>query len=308
MKDYLLLFRDQAFQASFTLYKRLLPGSFIATILIGLILLIVVTPLTLLTMGYGATEFITYQQDMMTLQKTVLENQQDFDAISEAYTAQFSNMQTAFILPMFLIVLFVYSWACNFYLTLSNNEIRTGSTKVFSALRASFSSKIFKIAGFFVLYTLIQISVTLIFGLIFFLLSSVSSILAVLVGFIGFFVLLAFLLRFTIAIPAIVHGDMGVVQAISFSLSRVTWKRGGMLLLMGILSIIVLILFAVILGSVLSSSDATELSIGSFIGQQITSLIISILFVTYFIAAMSTLYFRYSDDSTEDETEHLIEL
>jgi hypothetical protein len=308
MKDYLLLFRDQAFQASFTLYKRLLPGSFIATILIGLILLIVVTPLTLLTMGYGATEFITYQQDMMTLQKTVLENQQDFDAISEAYTTQFSNMQTAFILPMFLIVLFVYSWACNFYLTLSNNEIRTGSTKVFSALRASFSSKIFKIAGFFVLYTLIQISVTLIFGLIFFLLSSVSSILAVLVGFIGFFVLLAFLLRFTIAIPAIVHGDMGVVQAISFSLSRVTWKRGGMLLLMGILSIIVLILFAVILGSVLSSSDATELSIGSFIGQQITSLIISILFVTYFIAAMSTLYFRYSDDSTEDETEHLIEL
>ncbi len=308
MKDYLLLFRDQAFQASFKLYKRLLPGSFIATILIGLILLIVVTPLTLLTMGYGATEFITYQQDMMTLQKTVLENQQDFEAISEAYTAQFSNMQTALVLPVFLIVLFVYSWACNFYLTLSNNEIRTGSTKVFSALRASFSSKIFKIAGFFVLYTLIQISVTLIFGLIFFLLSSVSSLLAVLVGFIGFFVLLAFLLRFTIAIPAIVHGDMGVVQAISFSLSRVTWKRGGMLLLMGILSLIVLIIFAVILGSVLSSSDATELSIGSFIGQQITSLIISILFVTYFIAAMSTLYFRYSDDSTEDDTEHLIEL
>lgn len=308
MKDYLLLFRDQAFQASFKLYKRLLPGSFIATILIGLILLIVVTPLTLLTMGYGATEFITYQQDMMTLQKTVLENQQDFEAISEAYTAQFSNMQTALVLPVFLIVLFVYSWACNFYLTLSNNEIRTGSTKVFSALRASFSSKIFKIAGFFVLYTLIQISVTLIFGLIFYLLSTVSSLLAVFVGFIGFFVLLAFLLRFTIAIPAIVHGDMGVVQAISFSLSRVTWKRGGMLLLMGILSLIVLIIFAVILGSVLSSSDATELSIGSFVGQQITSLIISILFVTYFIAAMSTLYFRYSDDSTEDDTEHLIEL
>lgn len=308
MKDYLLLFRDQAFQASFKLYKRLLPGSFIATILIGLILLIVVTPLTLLTMGYGATEFITYQQDMMTLQKTVLENQQDFEAISEAYTAQFSNMQTALVLPVFLIVLFVYSWACNFYLTLSNNEIRTGSTKVFSALRASFSSKIFKIAGFFVLYTLIQISVTLIFGLIFYLLSTVSSLLAVFVGFIGFFVLLAFLLRFTIAIPAIVHGDMGVVQAISFSLSRVTWKRGGMLLLMGILSLIVLIIFAIILGGILSSSDASEFSIGSFIGQQITSLIISILFVTYFIAAMSTLYFRYSDDSTEDDTEHLIEL
>jgi hypothetical protein len=253
MKDYLLLFRDQAFQASFKLYKRLLPGSFIATILIGLILLIVVTPLTLLTMGYGATEFITYQQDMMTLQKTVLENQQDFEAISEAYTAQFSNMQNALILPVFLIVLFVYSWACNFYLTLSNNEIRTGSTKVFSALRASFSSKIFKIAGFFVLYTLIQISVTLIFGLIFYLLSTVSSLLAVFVGFIGFFVLLAFLLRFTIAIPAIVHGDMGVVQAISFSLSRVTWKRGGMLLLMGILSLIVLIIFAIILGGILSS-------------------------------------------------------
>ena len=308
MKHYILLLRDQAFSASFSLYKRILPGSFVATIVIGLLMLVLVTPLTLMTMGYGVTDLLSYQQDMQNLQKNIMENSQDMDAISELYMAQFGNMQTALALPLFVISVLVYAWALNFYFTLSNNEIRTGSTKVFTALRQSFSTKVFKIAGFFVLYVLIQISVTLIFGLIFYLLSTVSGILAVLVGFIGFFVLLAFLLRFSIAIPAIVHGDMGVVQAISFSLSRLTWKRGGMLLLMGILSIIVLIIFAVILGAVLSSSNASEITIGSFIGQQITSLIISILFVTYFIAAMSTLYFRYSDDSTEDDTEHLIEL
>lgn len=308
MKDYLLSFRDQAFQASFKLYRRILPGSFVATILIGLILLFIVTPLTLLAMGYGATEFFTYQQDMHNLQRTIVENQQDMEAISAAYTAQFSNMQMALVLPLFIVVILVYSWACNFYLTLSNNEIRTGSTRVFSALRESFSGKVIKIAAFFILYVLIQISVTLIFGLIFYLLSTVSSILAVFVGFIGFFVVLAFLLRFSIAIPAIVHGEMGTVQAIAFSLSRITWKRGGMLLLLSILSLLLLIIFAIILGGLLSSSDSTELSVGSFIGQQISSLIMSILFVTYFVSAMSTLYFRYSDDSTEDDTEHLIEL
>ncbi|MFM6983197.1 MAG: hypothetical protein ACKOXF_03620 [Chitinophagaceae bacterium] len=308
MKDYLLSFRDQAFQASFKLYRRILPGSFVATILIGLILLFIVTPLTLLAMGYGATEFFTYQQDMHNLQRTIVENQQDIEAISAAYTAQFSNMQMALVLPLFIVVILVYSWACNFYLTLSNNEIRTGSTRVFSALRESFSGKVIKIAAFFILYVLIQISVTLIFGLIFYLLSTVSSILAVFVGFIGFFVVLAFLLRFSIAIPAIVHGEMGTVQAIAFSLSRITWKRGGMLLLLSILSLLLLIIFAIILGGLLSSSDSTELSVGSFIGQQISSLIMSILFVTYFVSAMSTLYFRYSDDSTEDDTEHLIEL
>lgn len=308
MKDYLLLFRDQAFQASFKLYKRILPGSFVATILIGLILLLIVTPLTLLAMGYGATEFIAYEQDMQNLYRTIQENRQDMEAISAAYTAQFSNMQAAFVMPLFIVVIIVYSWACNFYLTLSNNEIRNGSTKVFSALRESISGKVLKIAAYFILYILIQISVTLIFGLIFYLLSTVSSILAVFVGFIGFFVVLAFLLRFTIVIPAIVHGNMGTVQAIAFSLSRLTWKRGGMLLLLSILSLIVFIIFASVLGGLLSSSGSTEFSIGSFIGQQITSLIISILFVTYFVSAMSTLYFRYSDDSTEDDTEHLIEL
>ncbi len=308
MKDYLLLFRDQAFQASFKLYKRILPGSFVATILIGLILLLIVTLLTLLAMGYGATEFIAYEQDMQNLYRTIQENRQDMEAISAAYTAQFSNMQAAFVMPLFIVVIIVYSWACNFYLTLSNNEIRNGSTKVFSALRESISGKVLKIAAYFILYILIQISVTLIFGLIFYLLSTVSSILAVFVGFIGFFVVLAFLLRFTIVIPAIVHGNMGTVQAIAFSLSRLTWKRGGMLLLLSILSLIVFIIFASVLGGLLSSSGSTEFSIGSFIGQQITSLIISILFVTYFVSAMSTLYFRYSDDSTEDDTEHLIEL
>jgi len=306
MKDYLLLFRDQAFSASFSLYKRILPGSLVATILIGLLMLVIVTPLTLMTMGYGVTDLLTYQSDMQNLQKSIMENSQDMEAISELYMAQFGNMQTALTLPLFIISVLVYAWALNFYFTLSNNEIRTGSSKVFSALRQSFSTKIFRIAGFFILYVLIQISVTLIFALIFYLLSTVSSILAVLVGFIGFFILLAFLLRFSIAIPAIVHGDMGVVQAISFSLSRLTWKRGGMLLLMGILSIIVLIIVAVILGGLLSSSNSSEISVGSFIGEQIVSLIISVLFVTYFIAAMSTLYFRYSDDHTDDDIDHIV--
>ena len=287
MKDYLLHFRDQAFQASFGLYKRLIPGSFVATLLIGLVLLLIVTPLTLLTMGYGATDYLTYQQDLQNLQRSVLENQQDMEAISELYMAQFNNVQAFLVL-------------------LSDNEIRFGNSSVMQAFKQSFSPKILSIAGFFVLYVLIQISVSLIFGLIFFMLSSVSAVLAVLVGFVGVFVMLAFLLRCTIAIPAIVHGNMGVVQAIGFSLSRITWKRGAMLLLMAILSIIVLIIVAVILGGIFGVSDSTELTVKGFILQEIGSFIISVLFLTYFIAAMSTLYFRYSDDSTDDESEHLV--
>lgn len=306
MKDYLLQFRDQAFQASFGLYKRLIPSSFIATLLIGLVLLLIVTPLTLLTLGYGATEFLAYQQDLQSLQRNVMENQNNMEAISELYMAQFSNVQSFLVLPLMLIVLFVYAWASHFYLLLSDNEIRFGSSHVMQAFKQSFSSKILSIAGFFILYILIQISVSLIFGLIFFALSSVSAVLAVLVGFVGFFVMLAFLLRFTIAIPAIVHGNMGVVQAISYSLSRLTWKRGAMLLLMAILAIIVLIIVAVILGGIFGGSDSTELTVKGFILQEIGSFIISVLFITYFTAAMSTLYFRYSDDSTDDESEHLV--
>lgn len=306
MKDYLLQFRDQAFQASFGLYKRLIPGSFVATFLIGLVVLLIVTPLTLLTLGYSATDFLAYQQDMQNLQKSVIDNQKNIEVISELYMAQFNNVQSFLALPLMLLVLFIYSWASHFYLLLSDNEIRFGSSRVMQALKQSFSSKILSIAGFFILYILIQISVSLIFGLIFFTLSSVNAVLAVLVGFVGFFVMLAFLLRFTIAIPAIVHGNMGIIQAISFSMSRLTWKRGAMLLLMAILSLIVFLIVAVILGSIFGGSESLELTIKGFILQEIGSFIISVLFITYFTAAMSTLYFRYSDDSTDDESEHLI--
>ena len=58
-----------------------------------------------------------------------------------------------------------------FYLLLSDNEIRFGNSSVMQAFKQSFSPKILSIAGFFVLYVLIQISVSLIFGLIFFMVS-----------------------------------------------------------------------------------------------------------------------------------------
>lgn len=307
MKHYLLLFRDQAFSASWTLFKRLIPNSFLAVTTITVVSLIIVTPLMLLAMGYGATDFIVYQQNMLDLQNSALQNQGNPELILETYRGLFTQINWTLITLTAIIGLLVYSWSFNFLYVISDNEIRLGQPSFFKALSQSFSKGILRIAAYFVVYFLLFIAVMGIFIFTISLFMRLSTVIGILLAFVGFLFVIVFFIRFIIVIPAIVHGNYNVTQAISYSLTKINWKRGWMLFLLGIISLIVVSLISFILALIFVSKDNLNITARTFIFSQIINLVVNFLLLTYVVAASSTLYFRYSDDvAEEDDLQHHI--
>lgn len=276
--------------------------------MVGIIALIITTPLMLIAFGYGATDMIAYQKDMQEMQMQLMQGGGDPEAIIEAYTSQFANVSFGLFGLIFVLALFIYGWAINLFYGISDNEIRNGKPDLIGALKNSFNSRIFRIAGFLILYALIQIATTLIFIFICSLLVSVSKALGVLVGFVGFLFLIVFFLRFSIGLAAMVHGNKGIVESISFSLSNLNWKRGWMLFLLGLISMIGLIILSIVIASAFGGNPES-ISMSSYVIAQLFGLVINGIFIAYLIAATSTLYFRYSDDNLDEEglEQHIVD-
>lgn len=307
MKHYLQLFRDQAFSASLTLFKRTFGSSFLAMLLSGIIAFLVIMPLTMLAIGYSAFDMLKYQQDLQSIQEDMLTSGASPQNIMDAYLNMF-HFSIGLILLLVAVALFIYGWMTNFMYRISDNEIRKGSPNFMESLKQSFNfNAILKIVGFFLLFGLIEIAAFAIFALVSAMIISVAKGIGILLMFVGFLFLIVFFLRFSIAIPAMVHGKKGITESISFSLSHLNWKRGWMILLLCFITFILLFIVTWVL--MLAFGSTNTLTTGSFIGSQVVSLVINALFFTYIVAATSTLYFRYSDDSTEDDDiqQHIIE-
>lgn len=307
MNTYLQLFRDQAFSASIQLFKRILGSSFLASVILGILGLILTMPLILVAFGYGPFDITKYQAGMLEFQNSIMQASGDPEAMRDIYMNFISSINYPLIGLVVVIILVLYSWGLNLYYIISDNEIRTGNPMFSSAFRQSLSKRIIRIIGFFLLFTMIQIATFLIFGLLFGLIISFSKALAIFAGFVGFLFLIVFYLRFTIALAAMIHGNKSITESISYSLSHINWKRGWMLLLIGIL---VTIVMAIVGGLVTSAASlAGTVGIGNFILLQALNLIVNGFFLSYIIAATSTLYFRYSDDSLEEDNleSHIVE-
>lgn len=307
MNTYLQLFRDQAFSASIQLFKRILGSSFLASVILGILGLILTMPLILVAFGYGPFDITKYQAGMLEFQNSIMQASGDPEAMRDIYMNFISSINYPLIGLVVVIILVLYSWGLNLYYIISDNEIRTGNPMFSSAFRQSLSKRIIRIIGFFLLFTMIQIATFLIFGLLFGLIISFSKALAIFAGFVGFLFLIVFYLRFTIVLAAMIHGNKSITESISYSLSHINWKRGWMLLLIGIL---VTIVMAIVGGLVTSAASlAGTVGIGNFILLQALNLIVNGFFLSYIIAATSTLYFRYSDDSLEEDNleSHIVE-
>lgn len=306
MKNYLMIFRDQAFTASWILYKRLLFNTLIGILLVGLLNFVITFPLLLKALGFGMTDLMSYFSNIQQIFNEIKENQEDIGALREIFKSYFTISPTYIILYL-LATAITYSWAINLYYTISDNEIRQSNSNLFKAFVNSFNVKIFKILIFNILYFLITMAILSIFMFVFSFISAALGFIGVFLGFVGFLFVLVFLLRFTIGYAAIVHGNMSVLNAMSYSLTHIRWKRGWMLFLMGILFVLAIALLSSIfkLGFSIDPYNYTytSLIISMFVGRLANGLLFP-----FIIAATSVLYFRYSSDATEevDLNEHLI--
>ncbi|MCC6818206.1 MAG: hypothetical protein IT245_04900 [Bacteroidia bacterium] len=270
-----------------------------------------ITPLIIMGLGYGPTEFLEFRKDILNWLVNLENFKNDYDglvnSLFELFTINYFYLGLAFILS-----LLIYSLSVNCFYIISDDEIRHSKSNFLSALRQSFNSTLLTILGFIVLLFFIQIAVMIISMLLFSMFNNISIALGIVIGFVGFLFVIVFFLRFTVGFAAIVHGKMKVTQAISYSLSHINWKRGWMLLLLGIVfNVVAALISSLLMLAIPQPKTAEELSYANLLLSKASSIIVNGFVYAFAVSATSTLYFRYSDDSSDDDGEdlqnHLVE-
>jgi hypothetical protein len=103
---------------------------------------------------------------------------------------------------------------------------------------------------------------------------------------------------------------MGIMESIQFSFKKITWKRGGILFLMGLVFGIALMMVSGLISSItVAIFGISNTTTTSFVISQILSSVIGAVLSAFFFSALTAIYFRYSDDQNEDSSqveEHLI--
>lgn len=305
MKNYLLAFRDQVFNGSLVLYKRIFIPYLILSLLVGIIFAIIVTPLILKFIGWDFADLLAFQSKMDEINQSMSAGGDP----SEIFKDLIQEFHFEYLVPVILLGLFITPWSFNLYHTLNDNEVRYGSNSIMKALKQSFSGKILTLLAYILVYYLLVAFSFIIFIFLVAKLMSLAKILGILVGFFGIFFLIFFLFRFALGPSAIVHGNMSMSQAFGYSFTHITMKRSALLCLM---SLVVLVVMGIISGisTTIVKAIITQSNVGAnvyFIVHQIIANIFGALAGAFLYAGSSALYFRYSADEIEDNpTDHLL--
>ncbi len=307
MKYYLAQFRDQVFNGSLSLYKRVFLKFLILNIVIGLISLAVYTPLILKLFSWDFSDLVGVQTKMEEMGELIKKGGDPYTLLEGV----FGTPHYIYLLPLVVFGLFIGIWSMNVYYQLNNSEIRNSNRSIFAAIRLSFSPQLLNLLGFMVLYYLLSIASFVIFMTVVVMLMQTINILGVLAGFIGIFFLLFFILRFSLGFAAIVHGKMSISEAFGFSFAHITFKRAAMLLLMGIVTLVVMGIASGIGGVLVHLIVNREHSdpMTYYVVNQIFGTIMGVIVSTFIYTGSSALYFRYSNDEEEEDaelSEHLI--
>ena len=307
MKYYLAQFRDQVFNGSLSLYKRVFLQFLILNIAIGLISLAVYTPLILKLFSWDFSDLVGVQTKMEEMGELIKKGGDPYTLLEGV----FGTPNYIYLLPLVVFGLFIGIWSMNVYYQLNNSEIRNSNRSIFAAIRLSFSPQLLNLLGFMVLYYLLSIASFVIFMTVVVMLMQTINILGVLAGFIGIFFLLFFILRFSLGFAAIVHGKMSISEAFGFSFTHITFKRAAMLLLMGIVTLVVMGIASGIGGVLVHLIVNREHSdpMTYYVVNQIFGTIMGVIVSTFIYTGSSALYFRYSNDEDEEDaelSEHLI--
>lgn len=307
MKEYLQLFRGSAFSGAMALFKRILLPNLLMNLILAILTGAVVFPLLLAGLGWELSDVLNIQEKMKEMAGSIQPGSNPMDAFGQ----MFGNINFAFIF-LAVIVMILFSAYKNVALyKLNDNEVRNSNSNFLDALKGGISENVFSMIGLSFAVGLLVIVIFLVYMLIVYLLYSMASFIGIIFGFILFFFMAIFIIRFMISSPALVHGNMGVFEAINYSFKSITWKRAGLLFLMGLVVIVISLIVGGVLGLITNAIGltGTGVSIPLMIANQILQTIVNSIISAFFFAAVSAIYFRYSEDSDGEEQnieEHFI--
>ena len=301
MNQLLQSFRGQVFEASMQLFKKVLVRHLLTSILISLVTFAIAIPLILQGLGWSFDDLSNFQTNF----QESLQNLEKGSNPYEAIFALFGDVNAPLIVLAITISLILNIWSYVAFLKINENVIFNKSYNLIDIYRQVSLNLVFRTIG---IYLLLNFFIVASFGLFFaiiFIIGSISVAIAAIIGFIGFFILLIMMVRFALVLPAIIHDKLSMSEAFGFSFEKITFKRAGLIFLIGIVFVIatsmVTGIFSLIINLALGNNE--NLLTVSFIINQGFSLIIGGLSGAFIFAALSALYYRYTEHGNEDNEE-----
>ena len=196
MKYYLAEFRDQVFNGSLSLYKRVFFQFLILNIAVGIISFAVYTPLVLKLFSLNFSDYLGSQTKVEEFGKMLQKGGDPATAFEDV----FGVLNYIYAIPLLVFMLFVCIWTLNLYYQVNDLEVRKNNRSILIAFKNSFSTQLFTILVYMILYCLLSIASFVIFMTVVSMIMQIIKLLGILIGFIGFFFLLFFFTPFYIGI------------------------------------------------------------------------------------------------------------
>ncbi len=298
MNQLLQSFRGQVFEASMQLFKKTLAYNLVTSVLISLLSFALAIPLILQGLGWSFDDLINFQTNLQAALQNMDANHAPFDVIMSL----FGEINIPLVLLAFIIVLILNIWTYVAFFKINENAIFNKSLSLMDIYKQVNISLVAKTLGVYFLLNFFILACMGLFFAIIFILGSVSGFLAAIVGFIGFFILLIYMFRFTLVLPAIIHDNLSLSEAFGFSFEKLTFKRAGLIFLIGIVFIIASSMITGLISLIFDAAFSKQLLI-AFVVNQSFSLVIGGIISAYIFAALSALYYRYTEHGNEDNEE-----
>lgn len=307
MKEYLQLFRGAAFNGAFVLFKRILISNLVINLILAILTAAVVFPLVLAGLGWELADVLNFQEKIKEMASSIQPGTNPLEIMAQ----MFGDINLGYVFLALLVLLLFTAYKNVVLYRLNDAEVRQSNPSFLDALKSGLSEKIFSMIGLSFMLGLLIGAIILVYILVVFLLYSMATYLGVILGFILFFFVAIFIIRFMMASPALIHGNMGVFESISYSFKHITWKRAGLLFLMGLVVIIISAIVGGIIGLITGAVGLKggNVSIPLMFTNQLVQTIVDSIIGAFLLSAFSAIYFRYSEDADGEEQnieEHFI--
>ena len=294
MNDYQQGFKKDILNAAFNLTKRIWLKVTVAYTIQSILAAIVFIPVVLFVFNFD----LNFLQQVSEGGAAAGQAMQEYmESIDPSRFLTFSFIGT--MVGVFIVVLLITSWGYNLFFLLSDQEIRQGNVSFPQVLSQSFNQNIFRLLAANLLIGLViagGVAITAVATGLFFLL-----------GLLLFFGVMLLFSKFILTFPAIVHENRSVGSAISYSFKHITFARAVKVMGVGILLFVGLIVMSLVVGAISMIFNFIPV-IGPLVNMAV-NILFGGLVMTFIVALISGLYFRYASSIENGEPgleEHLI--
>lgn len=281
MNNYIPQFKDDIFSGVVDLIKNIWKPIFM-----GYIIFYIITRL----LGFGMMALFGFDK-VLEMTNSIQEWMLDPEKAEEYGAFILEKIQQPEIIVALILAiafgLLVMGWSYNFVYRVIEEEVKGSEVDVQRELSWSFNNKIYGIIGISFLYIIIS---WIVFGVGVGISAAISPFLLI----ISIPLIIFFIIKLILALPAYVLGDLSIPEAFKFSYDHLTAYRVLKVIAIAIAFVAALILISIVLQTI-STFIVSGNSTLTYIMSTIMGFFTNALMVTVIGACFSALYYRYAE-------------